>query len=406
MKKAILSILTGIIFIPVLSAQSRDDMQAPYRRSSLYSLLISQKDQAFSKEIRNAYLEIPIPDKFNDHNLSVRVLSVKSDEKTKGKNTPDMEKFFQDNQVASRLVARWFNRDKFTGECNMDLIAERGLYNASEHDKMLAKESARGQVMLMDSGVDLIGNTFVVVNDIRYADKEKAGQAAAVTIGVLGAIASVALGTNITNLTNSLAQLAATYKGFKVNIDSYLYRLVWNDEIASTFYSTQYSSVPDAGKAAAFEAARGSYQLQYVGKCESSGKDISFLGINESSPQTMVLKACRRGLDDNVVTLQKSFPEFRTHTPIIGTAPITAYLGMKDGVSENSRFEVLEPVEDANGKLTYKRVGVVKPVSGLIWDNRFMAVEEGAPNSGLGFTTFTKVSGGEFQRGMLLHEID
>ena len=406
MKKAILSILTGIIFIPVLSAQSRDDMQAPYRRSSLYSLLISQKDQAFSKEIRNAYLEIPIPDKFNDHNLSVRVLSVKSDEKTKGKNTPDMEKFFQDNQVASRLVARWFNRDKFTGECNMDLIAERGLYNASEHDKMLAKESARGQVMLMDSGVDLIGNTFVVVNDIRYADKEKAGQAAAVTIGVLGAIASVALGTNITNLTNSLAQLAATYKGFKVNIDSYLYRLVWNDEIASTFYSTQYSSVPDAGKAAAFEAARGSYQLQYVGKCESSGKDISFLGINESSPQTMVLKACRRGLDDNVVTLQKSFPEFHTHTPIIGTAPITAYLGMKDGVSENSRFEVLEPVEDANGKLTYKRVGVVKPVSGLIWDNRFMAVEEGAPNSGLGFTTFTKVSGGEFQRGMLLHEID
>jgi len=34
-----------------------------------------------------------------------------------------------------------------------------------------------------------------------------------------------------------------------------------------------------------------------------------------------------------------------------------------------------------------------------------MALEEGAPNAALGFTTFTKESGGEFFPGMLIREL-
>jgi len=395
-----IALIIGILSPLALGGQTLENHREPYRRSSLYSLLINQRDRAFSRDIRDAYLEIPVPDKFNDHNLSVRVLT------TTGNDAADIERFLSDNQVASRLVARWFNRDKLTGECNMDLIAERGLYNASEFDKKMASQTFRGEAMLMDSGEDLIENTFVVVNDIRYVDREKAGAAAAITISILGALASMVTGQNFADLANGLGNIAMSYKGFKVSITSYLYRLEWNDETAGTFYKTQYSPVPDAEKAAAFEAGRSAYRLKYVGKCESAGKDISFMGINETSPKTMVLKACRRGLDDNIATLQKSFPEFRTRTPFAGLSPITAYLGLKDGVNEKSRFEVLEACEDANGKISYKRVGIVKPVPGLIWDNRYMAVEEGAPNASLGYTTFTKISGGEFMQGMLLHEID
>ena len=53
----------------------------------------------------------------------------------------------------------------------------------------------------------------------------------------------------------------------------------------------------------------------------------------------------------------------------------------------------------------YKRKGTIKPVKGKIWDNRFMAKEEGAENSDLGFTTFTKVSGGDFYPGLLVREL-
>ena len=66
---------------------------------------------------------------------------------------------------------------------------------------------------------------------------------------------------------------------------------------------------------------------------------------------------------------------------------------------------MLEPVIDENGRTSYKRVGVIAPVGGKIWDNRYMAVEEKAEGSNLTETTFKKVSGGNFHPGMLIREI-
>jgi len=85
--------------------------------------------------------------------------------------------------------------------------------------------------------------------------------------------------------------------------------------------------------------------------------------------------------------------------------PLTAYIGMKEGVSSKSRFEVLEVIEMENGAHKYERVGIIEPIENLIWDNRFMAVEEGAIGANLGFTTFKKVSGKDFAKGMLIREI-
>ena len=77
----------------------------------------------------------------------------------------------------------------------------------------------------------------------------------------------------------------------------------------------------------------------------------------------------------------------------------------KEGVTEKSKFEVLEAELSKEGKMTYKRVGVIQPKENLIWDNRYMASEEQAYGSDFGFTTFRKVSGGDFYPGMLIREI-
>ena len=90
---------------------------------------------------------------------------------------------------------------------------------------------------------------------------------------------------------------------------------------------------------------------------------------------------------------------------MVSVEPITAYVGMKEGVTSKSKFEVLEVVELENGKHKYNRVGVIQPIENLIWDNRFMAVEEGAQGATLGFTTFRKVSGKDFSKGMLIREM-
>ena len=71
----------------------------------------------------------------------------------------------------------------------------------------------------------------------------------------------------------------------------------------------------------------------------------------------------------------------------------------------DSRYEVLEQQMDKDGRTVYKRMGVIKPVEGKIWDNRYMAADDLLEGSDLTNTTFQKVSGGHFYPGMLIREI-
>lgn len=325
----IMKIKLGILFVhfvflanPMIS----QDSIANYRRSSIYSILVNHTEQKFASEIKEAFLQIPVPDKFNDHNLSVKVVNLqeKLTNATKNKENEDISEFLEANKIASRLVGRWFNRDFFTGECNMELIKERGIYNASEFDKQIAMRSARGYAMLQDAGEELIGNTFVLVNDIRYVDKSKKAKTTSSVFRALGSIASIATGINIDDLTDNLGDLIETIKGFSVRINTFLYKLEWDDDIAMNFYQEQYLSEQNETKRLAFENNRQNYKLKYVGKVESRGGSVSFMGINEDEPIVMVRKACQRALDENVVDLQREYEEFRASTPLLSVEPITA----------------------------------------------------------------------------------
>lgn len=407
MKQYIFALILGASF-SAANAQNLNDETMNYRRSSLYSLMVNHTDQQFANEIKEAFLQIPTPDKFNNHDLSVKVLNLntKLEGAKSDKENMVITDFLNNNKVASRMVARWFNRDFYTGECNMELVKERGLYNATEFDRQLASHSARGMAMLQDAGEDLIGNTFVVVNDIRYIDKSKGSKVAGSIFRILGAAASVVTGSDSFNdMGKNLGDIAESLKGFSVKINSFLYRLDWNQDQANLFYCEQYGVGNDATKKANFENARSNYRLKYIGKVESKGGTTSFLGIKEDEPIMMVRKACQRAIDENVVDLQRSYEEFRTKTPLVSVEPLTAYIGKKEGVTEKSRYEVLEVEEMEDGTHKYKKVGEVEPIPGQIWDNRFMAKEEGAVGGTLEKTTFRSVSGKNFTRGMLLREI-
>ena len=401
--------LSIIIFLIVaLSSNSiAQEKSVDYRRSSIYSILINHTEQQFASEIKQAYLEIPVPDKFNDHNLSVRVLNL--NEKLTGaksdKENYEITEFLNKNKIASRLIGRWFNRDIYTGACDMELVKERGLYNATEFDKQLALRSARGLAMLQDAGEELIGNTFVVVNDIRYIDKNKGAKAAGTILKALGSFAAAYTGSNIDDLTDNVGDMIETIKGFSVRINTFLYKLEWSEEQANIFYQEEYGDGIDKTKWANFENGRSNYKLKYVGKVESSGGTTSFLGINEDEPIVMVRKACQRAIDENIVDLQRNYEDFKTKTPLLSAEPITAYIGMKEGVSPDSKFEVLETIEMEDGSRKYNKVGIIEPINNMIWDNRYMASEGGAIGANLGYTTFRAVSGKNFSRGMLIREL-
>ena len=412
-------ILITLIATPVCFSQTGDSLFL-YRRGSIYSILISHRDLMFEQDIENAFIKMPVPDKYNDHGLGKKVFYT-SEKKLKIKDLDshtgfvvnsssdkgemnEYDFFLQRQSIASRLVAKWFHRKRSGGVCDMELVKERGYNNASEADKRLAAMSIRKDAVLKDAGEELIGSTFVLINDIRYIDKSTGSS-------IIGGLVSSAI--NMSNAMkgkntfdqDNLGTLIKSYKGFNVKIKTYLYQLVWDEPTAALFYNDIYTETPDDSKNENFENNRGQFSLVYLGMQESSGKDISFMGINESEPQVMVLKACQRAMDENVANLQKNFDVFKIKAPLISVDPIRCEIGLKEGVTEKSRFEVLEAVMDENGHVDYKRKGVIRPVKDKIWDNRFMAVEERADNASLGFTTFEKVSGGDFYQGMLVKEL-
>ena len=89
-------IISIVLVASVLKASAQEPI-SDYRRSSLYSILVNHTEQQFANEIKEGFLQIPVPDKFNDHNLSVKVLNM--DKKLSGANSDkentDITEFLQ-----------------------------------------------------------------------------------------------------------------------------------------------------------------------------------------------------------------------------------------------------------------------------------------------------------------------
>ena len=411
MKK--LTILIVFCLIPTFTLQAQAEDK--YRRSSLYSILVKHSEMDFAAEIVEVFNSIPIPDKFDDHNLNVRVINAYISPSLKQQieemQKESIETFLSQNDIGRRVIAKWFNRDKASGSFNMNLVAQRGLYDASVLDIQIADKDIRGRAMLADAGEELIGNTFIIVNDIRYVNRLE--QAAEKT-EIFDDIAKNGITTgNILKAQSTLRKLSVKIKGFEVNITSYLYRLDWTEEIADTFYNNYWfdKNSINPNRKAAFDNDKKTFTITYFGSqtVMSSGK-TTMRGINITTDEAtikreMIKKVCTRAIDEAIVQLQRTYDEFKVKTPLISTKPITAYIGRKEGITEDTKFEVLEKNEDKNGRTFYKRIGIIQPVKEKIWDNRYLSVEEGFEGAEFGATEFIKISGDDFYTGMLIREI-
>lgn len=421
MKNLHFAIFAAAVLLPLtLSAQSSDSA-LQYRRSSMYSFMISHPDLKMDDEIVNAFMLLETPDKYNNHDLSVKSVTTPSSNK-KDDLLRDVDEYLQRNDIAKRLVSKWFLRSKETGGFDPSLVMSRGMYGATAMDIEAAAQSKRGIDALGDKGYEMISNTFVIVNDITYVDHEKNADIAAGVLSIIGGIAAGVTGDDnniVTSLSTLGAMVSTMIAGFTVKTTSYLYQLDWNDEVANYFYEHYYYDKPGTDslsqaafaadtliplKKAAYEADSTTFKLKYIGKYMAKSAKPVLRGLY--NPEDVFRKVCARAIDNNVMELQKEFDQFKVKVPLISTEPLTAYIGMKEGVTPKSKYEVLVPVfDEATGKYKYNRRGVIRPVPGKIWDNRYMANEEEAAGSEFNATTFEVVSGMNFTPGMLIREI-
>lgn len=383
---------------------AQDDENFKYMRGSLCIMMVEHPTLEFNDQIEKVFEKVPIPNRFNSHELGVRVLSFPNNDD----QLANLKIFSNENQLAKRIVAKWFGRNKNTGAFNIDLLKERGHYSATKIDVKGAMAQQRGMAVLEDLGENLIGHTYWVVNDIQYVNQgnffKSVKDVANITKEVAGNKTTSLEETLGIDFEDSAVGLLDKVKGFRVKITSHLFRLKWDEETSNTFYSEYYTENPeeDANKVNGFKGDKDLFKMEYVGSVTSTSSKTSVSGVTTN--EQMIRKVCTRALDKNIADLQHEFAEFRIKAPLISVEPLKAYVGMKEDINEKSRYEVLEAVPDERGVTTYKRVGLIKPIKGKIWDNRFMADEEKTTEAALDGTYFEIISGKDFYPGMLIRE--
>lgn len=397
------SATSGVMANKVRNAEDNSTAELRYRRSSLYTLMIHDPMRTYENIIVDAFGNSPLPEKFNDHNIGPYLITEQSGISDQ---SWAITGYLNSNEVAKELVAKWFARDK-NGAFNTDLIAARGEYDASYFDRMIANASHRGEAILADAGEDLIGNTFVIVNDYKYTNKEEVAQKVNKGLSVLGTAASFVPGAgSVTTVTNA-AQVVTTIagKGYIIKTTSYLYRLVWNDSVSSVFYNNFWidPSKPDAARAAAFKST-DLFKLRLVGS-ESAWADVQSSIFTTKTEEELIRMATVRATDAAIAKLQRKFEEFRTKTPLLSVDPLTAKIGLKEGLEPGDKYEVLEKYADETGKISYKRKGVITVKKGMIWDNTYVPAGETAPVQSIDATHFNG-SGGAYYPGMLIRQIN
>lgn len=415
---------------------SEDGKIQNYRRSSLYSVLITHLNHNYGDVISETFVTIPTPDKFNNHDVagktfeSSSVKMIKNAKKKDELNRADIDAFIAENQVARRMVARWFNRNVETGRFDTSYIEECGINSASWADLAGAESTITGVDQLKTLiGEELVGKTFLLVNDIVFVDKGEQSAKAAGWLKVLGAVAGAAGVSGAEDLGNLAAGAVNEIDGFNVKIVSYLYRLDWNESIMNTFYQDHWIYDEDspevaAQKRAAFDAS-DIYKLSYIGYTETHAANLASKSLSAKPKEEQMLKVCTRAIDKSIVELQREYDEFKVNVPIQTISEdgksCTIPVGLKEGVNEKSVYKAIEYVQDPEtNTYSWKTVATLKPVKGMIWDNRFGAQEDAeaiasgeakaseedaAGNASLTATTFEITSGaGKLMQGMLVRE--
>jgi hypothetical protein len=431
-----ITLIASIGFSVITKAQTKEGTETKYRRSSLHTMIVESEKFPKKDTVIKAFYNAPFPDKYNDHSIGEKsfdpakypltaeekaeiykpskvgafaseATNIKVDSANK-ELAVKIQKYFDQNKIANQLVAKWFDRQA-DGSFGYDLIAERGIFDASYLENKTAQASNEGVALLKTAGFELIPNTFVVVSRFNFVPNE-------IYASVIRDEAYAAANKLSVPMAVDAAKKAAdelykvTREGYSVWTTSFLYKLVWNDSIANIFYSTLYmdKNSLDPAKKEAFDKS-DLFKLEFIGDEKASASVSYSAKAGLRSDEKVIEIATVRSIDAVYAKLQKKYDVFKPKTPLYTGDPITAKIGMKEGLEGGEKFEVLEQtIDPKTGVAKYVSKGTITVDEKLIWDNRYTAGEEpevllnedGTPKPILDRTTFK--GGKKFYSGMLI----
>jgi hypothetical protein len=395
--------------LSVVAQSNKDIKEIKYRRSSLHTILMESATFPKKDLVLKAYNNADFPDKYDNHNIGDKSFDLKkyTTDTDESKAPEAIAKYLKENQIAKKLVSKWYNR-KADGSFDGDLIATRGLFNASFLDGEKAGNLGKG--ILMNAGKELLNNTFVIVNNMKFIENEPVARVARdIALTQAAKIGMEMLRNKAIETANKGYEVAK--EGYSVWTTSYLFKLKWEPATLAVFNSDMYFEKEEVSQAkkVAFDKSE-IFEMEFVGT-EKATTLVTFSLNGKRTEEEVINLSVNRNLDKVYAKLQKNYDVFKTKVPLFSGQPITAKIGTKEGLEGDEKFEVLEVIDnEETGETTYKSVGTIKVDKDQIWDNQYnlingkpAAMETDPSKPALESTMFK--GGKKFGTGMLIRQL-
>ena len=295
-------------------------------------------------------------------------------------------KFIEENKVAKHVTSKWIldGNNNYTDA----LLVERGLLNVTADEVARAKATAAAWNQLVAENVDfqdLFGNTFVVVTRYCYKDKHAVIGDYMIPLYVAAAFdpsGYAGMGLAATEMTVKMA----TPDGWYVTVDSYLFRLRWNELIGEKFYHMFDEN--GQFKKDEYDASKV-FALEFIGneKAWVNTKAKESRGLDEAG---LVRLAATKATNAALAKFEAKYDQFKTKVPLIVQEgvdkkgkKVNSYavaLGTRDGLSGGEIFDVLEVKakgKEGNKHTVYNKIGELVVDKKQVWDNEEVGLIEG-----------------------------
>ena len=397
---AVIYFIASLLTINVAKAQ---DVKEGYQRSSLHIINIENLNFDNAAKVQASYNKYPFPDKYDDHRISNNsvntgaykltqeekdALGIKDSElgnalsgalssatagilENNSQVKYELDKYIKDKKIAQELVRKWYSI-KDDGALDYSVFNERIKLSMSEEDKQRVQQAAIAQTEIDKMSLKLINNTFVVFTKLNFVSN-------AIPAEAIRQIAYTQA-DKLSGMLQTIARKAAdkiyekTSEGYSVWTTAWLYKLEWNEQIATDFNKLLSSKGINTSLSIDINAFNAmNFNLEFIGQ-EKATSLVTFSlkkGEGDRTEDEIIELSTVRNVDKVFSKLQREYEVFKPLYQLTGVDPFSAKLGMKEGLEGGEKFEILEI---RGGE--YNKIGTIEVDKNKVWDNRYGAPKQ------------------------------
>ena len=380
---------------------------AEYGRSSLTFLLLETEATYSHQRLYDVFRNVVVPDKFNNNNLETRGLQVpgfvriapedimmqqQERNQVEQRNAALISNKLQSVHIPNQIIGKWWSRDA-DGTFGVEILQERGAYDATDAEIIAARAGKRGLAAVMDAGINLINRSYVIVFDVydlktmeqHYNEMDEASRQLAQQ-GI-----------------SEFRPVTRSHEGYRASVGAHLFKIDYNDSINAVFLEQMWidpqQDSPDqiSQKRRIFDGFY--FPVKYVTTVYSAAESTQDkeTQTNRKSDDELFAALPVILVEDVVFRLAKEYDDFRVRTALFGTRPLEAKIGLKEGLWVDQRYFVYEFQLNQDGERVSVRKGVIRATD-QITDNRRIATGDMVPSR------FYQTAGRRLDEGMLLEQ--